>query len=166
MNAKKKRMETQPARGGVRKVIVTNRKARRDYEVLDTLEAGIALQGTEVKSVRAGQINMGDAYAAIEGGEAWLLQMHINPYDQANQFNHDPLRKRKLLLHKRQIQRLLGKVQEKGLTLVPLSVYLLDNRVKVELGVCRGKRTFDKREDVARRAAKREMERAVKERTR
>ena len=149
-----------------RKVIATHRKARRDYEILDTVEAGIVLKGTEVKSVRAGKLNLGDAYAVIENGEAWLVSMHINPYEQAGQFNHDPLRKRKLLLHKRQIDRLLSRVQEKGLTLVPLSVYILGNKVKIEIGVGRGKRMFDKRQAVAKRSAEREMERAVRARTR
>lgn len=149
-----------------RKVLVTHRKARRDYEILDTVEAGIVLQGTEVKSVRAGKLNLGDAYAVIENGEAWLVSLHISPYEQANQFNHEPLRKRKLLLHKRQIERLLSRVQERGLALVPLSVYLVANKVKVELGVGRGRKMFDKREAVAKRTAQREIDRAVKDRSR
>lgn len=149
-----------------RRVLVANRKARHDYEILETIEAGIALVGTEVKSLRDGRANLGDAYAQIEGGEAWLLQLHISPYVQGNQFNHEPLRKRKLLLHKNQIRRLLTKVQEKGLTLVPLALVLVKNKVKVDLAVARGKRQYDKREATQKRESEREMERAMRERDR
>lgn len=147
-----------------RRVLVANRKARHDYEILETLEAGLVLVGTEVKSLRAGKANLGDSYAVVEGGEAWLLQLHISPYDRGNQFNHEPLRRRKLLLHKSQIRKLLAKVQEKGLTLVPLALVLVGNRVKVDLAVARGRRQYDKREAKAKRESEREMERAVRER--
>ena len=146
--------------GSDRRVLIQNRKARHDYHVLETIEAGLVLVGTEVKSVRDGKVNMGDAYGTIEGGEAWLLQMHISPYPQGNQFNHEPLRKRKLLLHARQIRRLEAKVQEKGLTLIPLALVLVKNKVKVELGMCRGKRLYDKREATRERDLRREMDRA------
>lgn len=143
-----------------RRVLVQNRKARHDYHVLETIEAGLVLVGTEVKSIRDGKASMGDAYATIEGGEAWLVQMHISPYPQGNQFNHDPLRKRKLLLHARQIRKLQSKMQEKGLTLIPLALVLVKNKVKVELGLCRGKRLYDKREATKERDVRREMDRA------
>jgi len=149
-----------------RRVLVANRKARHDYEILETIEAGVALVGTEVKSLRDGRANLGDAYAQIEKGEAWLLQLHISPYAQGNQFNHDPLRRRKLLLHKNQIRRLLTKVQEKGLTLVPLALVLVKNRVKVDIAVARGKRQYDKREATQKRESQREIERAMRERER
>jgi len=147
-----------------RRVLVANRKARHDYEILETIEAGLVLVGTEVKSLRAGRANLGDAYGVVEEGEAWLMQLHINPYAEANQFNHDPLRKRKLLLHRAQIHRLRAKVQEKGLTLIPLALVLVKNRVKVDLGLARGRRQYDKREAKAKRETEREIERAVRER--
>ncbi len=143
-----------------RKILIANRKARHDYEILESWEAGLVLAGTEVKSLRAGRANLGDSYAVIEGGEAWLLQLHISPYEQANRFNHDPLRRRKLLLHKPQINRLKVKTQEKGLTLIPLALVLVRNKVKVDLGLGRGKKSYDKRETTAKREADREMERA------
>lgn len=149
-----------------RRILVANRKARHDYEILETIEAGVALVGTEVKSLRDGRANLGDAYAQIEGGEAWLVQLHISPYAQGNQFNHDPLRRRRLLLHKNQIRRLQTKVQEKGLTLVPLALVLVKNRVKVDIAVARGKRQYDKREATQKRESQREMERAMRERER
>lgn len=142
------------------KSIVVNRRARHDYFILDKIEAGIALRGTEVKSIRNGKVNLGDAYAQIEDGEAWLLQMHVSPYEQGNRFNHDPLRKRKLLLHRRQILKLKQATQEKGLTLIPLSLYFKGSHLKVELGLAKGKRHHDRREDVARRDAEREIQRA------
>jgi SsrA-binding protein len=148
------------ATDGDRRVLIQNRKARHDYHIIETIEAGLVLVGTEVKSVRDGKASMGDAYATIEGGEAWLVQMHISPYPQGNQFNHEPLRRRKLLLHGRQIRKLESKVQEKGLTLIPLSLVLVKNKVKVELGVCRGKRLYDKREATKERDVRREMDRA------
>src|SRR5512147_2199422 len=119
------------------KVVVVNRRARFDYFILDKVEAGIALRGTEVKSIRNGKVNLGDAYAQIENGEAWLLQMHVSPYEQGNRFNHDPLRRRKLLLHRRQILKLKQATQEKGLTLIPLSLYFKGSHLKVELGVAK-----------------------------
>jgi SsrA-binding protein len=149
-----------------RRVLLANRKARHEYEVLETIEAGIALVGSEVKSLRMGKANMGDAYAMIESDEAWLVSLHISPYTQAHQFNHDPLRKRKLLLHKAQIKRLRIKIQEKGLTLVPLALVLLKNHVKVELALARGRKLHDKREASERKDVKREVERAVRDRAR
>lgn len=148
------------AKGGERRVLVSNRKARHDYEILDTIEAGISLVGTEVKSIRDGKVNLGDAYATIENGELWLLNLHISPFPQAHQFNHDPLRRRRLLMHRRQIDRLEGRVLEKGFTLIPLAVTLVNGRVKIDIGVCRGKKLYDKRESTKERDAKREMDRA------
>jgi SsrA-binding protein len=142
------------------KTIVVNRRARHDYFILDKIEAGLALRGTEVKSIRNGKVNLGDAYAQIEDGEAWLLQMHVSPYEQGNRYNHDPLRKRKLLLHRRQILKLKQATQEKGLTLIPLSLYFKGSHLKVELGLAKGKHHHDRREDVARRDAEREIQRA------
>jgi SsrA-binding protein len=141
------------------KIIATNRKARHEYHILDTLEAGIALLGPEVKSLRAGRVSMTDAYAQLKGEEAFLLQMHISPYEQANRFNTEPKRTRKLLLHKKEIRRLLGKTEEKGLTLIPLRIYFRRGRVKVEIGLARGKKLFDKRQSLARKDAQREIER-------
>lgn len=149
-----------------RRVLLANRKARHEYEVLETIEAGIALVGSEVKSLRAGKANMGDAYAMIENAEAWLLSLHISPYTQAHQFNHDPMRRRKLLLHKAQINRLRTKIQEKGLTLVPLALVLVKNHVKVDLGLARGRKLHDKREASEKKDVKREVERALRDRER
>ncbi|MBM3286047.1 MAG: SsrA-binding protein SmpB [Candidatus Eisenbacteria bacterium] len=146
---------------GIQKV-VQNRRARHDYFILESIEAGIELRGTEVKSIRAGKVNLGDAYAQVIGDEAWLLQMHVSPYEQGNRFNHDPLRKRKLLLHRRQILRLRQHTQEKGLTLIPLSLYFKGRHLKIELGLAKGKRYHDRREDVARRDAQREIDRAMR----
>ncbi len=142
------------------KSVVVNRRARFDYFILDKVEAGIALRGTEVKSIRNGKVNLGDAYAQIEDGEAWLLQMHVSPYEQGNRNNHDPLRRRKLLMHRRQILKLKQATQEKGLTLIPLALYFKGSHLKVELGLAKGKRHHDRREDVARRDAEREIQRA------
>jgi len=147
-----------------RKVIADNRRARHDYFVEDRLEAGIALSGTEVKSVRAGNVNLKDSYGVVIDGEMFLRGMHISPYEKGNIFNKDPLRLRKLLLHKREINRLHGSVKLDGYTLIPLSVYLKGSLVKVDLGLCKGKHRHDKRDDAARRDAGREMERAMKER--
>ncbi len=147
-----------------RRVLIANRKARHDYEILETVEAGMSLVGTEVKSIRAGKANLGDSYGMIEDGEVWLVQLHISPYTQANVFNHEPLRKRKLLLHRAQIRRLRAKIQEKGLTLIPLALVLVKNHVKVELALARGKRLYDKREAKARQDADREIQRAIRER--
>ena len=148
------------------KIIVQNRKARRDYEILDTYEAGLELKGTEVKSLRQGKANLKDSYARVEGREAYLHNVHISEYLQGNRYNHDPERKRRLLLHKYELNRLRGRVEERGLTLVPLKLYFKRGKAKVELGLARGKHTYDKRHDIARRDAKREMERALRERTR
>ena len=145
-----------------RKFICQNRKARHDYHILDAIEAGIALTGTEVKSLRNGNAHLKDAYARIDNEEAFLFNLHISPYEEGGRFNHEPTRARKLLLHKSEIRKLFGRVQLKGLTLVPLSLYFSKGRVKVELGIARGKKSFDKRDDLAERDAKREMERAVR----
>ncbi len=142
------------------KIIAQNREARHEYFILETCEAGLALTGTEVKSLREGRGNLKDSYAEIRGNEAYLVHCHISPYDFGNRNNHDPLRQRKLLLHREEIRRLLGKVKEKGLTLIPLQLYF--NRqglVKVELALAKGKKLYDKREDIARRDARRRAER-------
>ena len=145
------------------KVFVTNRKAFHDYHILESIEAGIALTGTEIKSIRAGRVNLRDGYARVQGHEAWLYNVHISPYDQGNRYNHEPTRPRKLLLHRGEIGRLAGKSQEQGLTLVPLRIYERRGHAKVELAVVRGKRQYDKREAIAEREAKRDIDRAVKE---
>lgn len=147
--------------GGAITVVANNRKARHLYHILDTIEAGLVLIGTEVKSLRDGKANMGDAYAVIEGGEGWLVNLHISPYEKGNRFNHEPLRKRKLLLHRKDIRRLVGKTKEKGLTLVPLRLYFRDGWAKVELALAKGKKSHDKREDIAKRDAERDMARAM-----
>jgi SsrA-binding protein len=144
------------------KVIATNRQAYHDYHIEETIEAGIALTGTEVKSIREGRINLRDAYVRIEDGEAWLVNAHIAPYSHGNRENHEPTRPRKLLLHKREIGYLAGKSSMRGLTIVPLKVYLKNGRVKVELGLARGKRQYDKREAIAERDMRRELERELK----
>jgi SsrA-binding protein len=146
------------------KTIATNRKAYHDYEVVDTLEAGIVLTGTEIKSIREGRVNLRDGFAIIRGGEVWLLNVHIAPYAGGNRQNHEPRRERKLLLHRREINRLAGRVQEKGWTLVPLRLYLKDNKAKIELGLVRGKRQYDKRESIAQRDFEREIQREIKSR--
>lgn len=148
------------------KQITDNRKARYDYFVLETIEAGIELVGTEVKSLRAGNVNLKDAWCSIENGEMFIKGMHISPYDHGNIFNCDPIRERKLLLHKKEILKLFGQVKQEGLTLVPLSMYFKGSKVKVAIGLCRGKKLYDKREDMANKAAQREIERAVKSRNR
>jgi len=140
--------------------ILVNRRARHNYQILETFEAGIALRGTEVKSIRARKVSLAEAYAQVTDGEVLLLQMHVSPYEQGNRFNHDPLRPRKLLLHRRQIYRLKQQTQEKGLTLIPLALYFRGRHLKVEIGLARGKRTHDRRRDLAQRDAEREMERA------
>ena len=141
------------------RIAISNRKARHEYEVLDSFEAGIVLRGSEVKSLRLGNANLQDSYAYVKGAEVWLAGMHINPYEQANIFNHDPRRERKLLLHKKEIRKLVGKTSEKGLTLIPLKVYFKAGLAKVELGVCRGKRSYDKRAAIAKRETDRELRR-------
>lgn len=144
--------------------IADNRKARHDYFVLETYEAGIELVGTEVKSIRQGGANLKDAWIAIDSGEAIIKQMHISPYEKGNIFNKDPYRERRLLLHKREILKLFGLVKQSGLTLIPLSLYFKGSKVKVSVGVCKGKKLYDKRDDMANRAAQRDIERAIKER--
>ena len=145
------------------KPISRNRKAYHDYHIDETYEAGIVLKGTEVKSVRGAKVNLRDSYARVEGGELYLFNMHISPYDPGNRFNHDPRRTRKLLMHKAEIGRLAGKVQEKGYTLIPLKIYLKRGLVKVELGLARGKKLYDKRRAIAERDQRREVERDLKE---
>lgn len=146
------------------KQIAQNRKARHDYQILDSYETGIALVGTEVKSLRAGNINLKDSYVDVSGDELYLVGAYIAPYEQGNINNHEPERKRKLLMHKREILRLAATVTEKGLTLVPLRVYFKQGKVKVEIGLAKGKQTVDKRESIKERDAKREIERAMKNR--
>jgi SsrA-binding protein len=144
------------------KLICQNRKARFNYEILEKFEAGMVLLGSEVKSLREGGGNLADSYADVQNGELWLLNSHIAPYAAANQFNHEPTRRRKLLMNRREIDRLVGKIQEKGLTLVPLSLYFKKGRVKVELGLCRGKKAFDKRETKKKHETERELARVKK----
>ncbi|MDJ0792268.1 MAG: SsrA-binding protein SmpB [Acidimicrobiia bacterium] len=143
-----------------RKVVATNRKARFNYEIVDTYEAGMVLRGSEVKSLRAGQVQLKDAYADIRSGEVWLESAHISPYSFAEGGGHDPERPRKLLLHRREIDRLFGRIREEGLTLVPLQVYFAEGKAKVELGLAKGKRRHDKRRAIVERQQKREMARA------
>ena len=145
------------------KVISTNRKARHDFRIEETYEAGIVLTGTEVKSIRNARVNLKDSYAKVEGGELFLYNMHVSAYDPGNRYNHEPLRTRKLLMHKSEIGRLAGKVKEKGYALIPLKVYFREGLVKIELGLARGKKKYDKRRDIAERDQKREMEREFKE---
>lgn len=146
------------------KVAAQNRKAFHDYYVLERVEAGIELCGTEVKSIRAGTLNLKDSYCSVKDGELFVRSMHISPYEKGNIFNRDPLRPRRLLMHKREIMKLAARVAQDGLTLIPISVYFKDSRVKLELGLCQGKKLHDKRESEAIRGATREMERAIKER--
>ena len=148
------------------KTITDNRKARHEYFVEESFEAGIALCGTEVKSLRQSAANLKDAWCDIENGELFIRQMHISPYETGNIFNKDPMRTRKLLVHKREIHRLLGLIKQDGMTLIPLSLYFKGSNVKVQVGVCRGKKLYDKRADMAKRDAKREMDRAIKEKNR
>lgn len=144
------------------KKLAQNRQARHLYFIEETYETGIALTGTEVKSIRQGRANLKESYAEVRDGEVFLLGCHISPYAQGNIYNVDPLRKRKLLMHKREIHRLAGKIQEKGLTLVPLSLYLKDGRIKLELGLARGKKQYDKRASIAKRDADRRMQQAMR----
>lgn len=152
--------------GEQHKVVASNRKARHEYSIIDTFECGIRLQGTEVKSVRLGRVNFKDSFALIENGEVWLYNLHISPYEFGNRFNHEAERKRKLLMHKFEIRKLIGKVKEQGYTLVPLQIYFNRQWVKVELALAKGKKSYDKRDDIAKRDANRQMERAMKERDR
>lgn len=144
------------------KIIAQNKKARHDYHILETWEAGMVLQGTEVKSLRAGKVNLKDSYARVRNGEVFLHNCHISPYEKGTYANHDPERVRKLLLNRREIRKLKGSVEEKGLTLSALKIYFKDGRAKVEIGLARGKKLHDKRDDMAKRDAKREMERMTK----
>ncbi|MBC8545812.1 SsrA-binding protein SmpB [Clostridiaceae bacterium NSJ-31] len=148
------------------KTIAENRKARHDYFVIESFEAGIELFGTEVKSIRQGSVNLKDCWCDIKNGELFVIGMHISPYEKGNIFNRDPLRMRKLLMHKREIARLYGQVKQMQYTLIPLSLYFKGSRVKVQLGLCKGKKLYDKREDMARRDAKRDIDRAMKDRSR
>ena len=149
---------------GMGKQVAQNKKAYHDYFIEETYEAGIVLQGTEIKSIRASRLNLKDAHARIQNGEVYLYNMHISPYEQGNRYNHDPLRTRKLLLHKREISKLIGITKETGYTLVPLKVYLKNGFAKVLLGVGKGKKQYDKREDLKKKEAKRDIERAFRDR--
>ncbi len=162
--AKKKENTDKNSAGkeNARRVVADNRRARHEYHVLDSIECGIELFGTEVKSIRNGQANLKDSHARIEDGEVFLYNSHISPYDHGNRFNHEPTRKRRLLLNKKEIQKLKSKIQEKGLTLIPLKLYFKTNWVKVELGLCKGKKLYDKREDIAKRDTQRQLERVIK----
>lgn len=144
------------------KVVARNRRARHEYFILETYEAGIVLQGSEIKSVRAGQISLAEAYVRIDGKEAWLEDAHIAPYEQASIFNHEPRRPRKLLLHSKEIHKLWNTVRLKGVTIIPLTVYLKDGRAKVEIAVAKGKKLYDKRAEIAKRDTKREIERQLR----
>ncbi|HIE38911.1 MAG TPA: SsrA-binding protein SmpB [Anaerolineae bacterium] len=148
------------------KVVATNRKATHDYVIEDRYEAGLVLTGTEIKSIRAGRVSLRDGYVQPRSGELWLVNVHIAAYDPAGRHGHDPRRPRKLLLHRKEIDRLIGKVQERGYTIVPLRMYLKRGLAKVEIGLARGKRKYDKRETIARRDAEREIQREWKERRR
>ncbi len=158
------RKEGLPIRQTGTKQIAENRKARHDYFVLETYEAGIELIGTEVKSIRNGNVNLKDSWCTIEAGELFLRDMHVSPYEKGNVFNREPRRPRRLLMHKREILKLFGTLKTQGLTLIPLSLYFKDGRVKVQLGLCKGKKLYDKREDAAIRSANRDIDRAVKSR--
>ena len=149
-----------------KKIIAQNKKAYHDYFVDETYEAGIALFGTEVKSIRAGQVNLKDSYCVIDGGELFATGVHVSPYEKGNIFNREPLRDRKLLMHKREIMRLHGLISQKGFTLIPLSLYFSGSNVKMELGLCRGKKLYDKRDDAAKKQADRDIERYEKSRGR
>lgn len=148
---------------GEGKLIAQNRKARFEYTILDTVEAGIVLKGTEIKSIRAGRINLKDGYASIRNGEIFLYNVHIAPFEQGNQFNHDPVRTRKLLMKKKQIDRLFGEVKQNGVTLVPLKVYIKNGFAKVLIGLAKGKKQYDKRESIKQQDQKRQVQRALKD---
>ena len=161
-----RRKEVSPTEKKGIKIAAQNRKAHHDYFVEDRYEAGIELFGTEVKSIRAGTLNLKDSYCTVKGGELFVHSMHISPYEKGNIFNKDPVRTRRLLMHKREIRKLHDLIKQDGYTLVPLSVYFRDARVKVEVGLCKGKKNYDKREAAAKRDAKREIDRTMKERNR
>ncbi|MFX4301622.1 SsrA-binding protein SmpB [Alicyclobacillus tolerans] len=149
---------------GSDKVLAQNRKAYHDYFIEDTYEAGLVLTGSEIKSIRKGSVNLRDAYARVENGEVFIHHMHVAPYEQANRFNHDPMRTRKCLLHREEIRKLIGMVRERGYTLVPTKIYLRNGFAKVELGLARGKKSYDKRESLKQRDANREIQRALRDR--
>ncbi|GGE81400.1 SsrA-binding protein SmpB [Priestia taiwanensis] len=149
---------------GEGKVLAQNKKAHHDYFIEETYEAGMVLQGTEIKSLRAGRVNLQDSYAQVKNGELWLLGLHISPYEQGNRYNHDPLRSRKLLLHKKQILELMGYSKETGYAIIPLKIYLKNGFAKLLVGLGKGKKNYDKREDLKRKEAKREIERAFRDR--
>jgi len=144
------------------KVVATNRRASHEYFLLERIEAGIALQGSEIKSIRAGQISLAEAYVRVDGREAWLMEAHIAPYEQASHYNHEPRRPRKLLLHRSEIRKLWNEVRQKGVTIIPLRVYLKEGRAKVEIAVAKGKKLYDKRAAIAKRDVQRELERQVR----
>ena len=146
------------------KVIATNRKARHEYFLLDTYEAGLVLKGSEIKSIRAGQVSLAQAYVNVDGNEAWLVNAHIAPYNEASRNNHDPIRMRKLLLHRKEIRKLSDKVRQKGATIIPLRIYLKDGKAKIEIALAKGKRHYDKRAEIAKRDAQLEMDRRYKQR--
>lgn len=145
-------------------MVAQNKKAYHDYAIEETYEAGIVLQGTEIKSIRAGKVNLKDSYARIQNNEIYLFGMHVSPYEQGNRYNHDPLRTRKLLLHRKEISKLIGESKEVGYSIVPLKMYLKNGYAKVLIGLARGKKKYDKREDLKKKEAKREVERAFRER--
>ena len=147
---------------GTGKVLAQNKKANHDYFIEETIEAGMVLQGTEIKSIRSGKVQLKDSFVQIRNGQAWISNMHISPYEQGNRFNHDPLRVRKLLLHKKQISELLGRTKQEGYTIVPLKMYIKDGYAKLLIGVGKGKKNYDKRDDLKKKEAKREMERVFK----
>lgn len=149
---------------GEGKIIAQNKKAKHDYFIEETYEAGMVLQGTEIKAIRRGRVNLKDSYAQVRQGEMYVFNMHISPYEEGNRFNHEPLRERKLLLHKKQILKLLGTAKEKGVTLVPLKLYLKDGYAKLLIGIGRGKKNYDKRQTLKQQDAKRQIERALKSR--
>jgi SsrA-binding protein len=145
------------------KVIATNRKARHDFFLLETYEAGLALQGSEIKSIRAGQVSIKEAYVRTDGQEAWLVNAHIAPYDPASSQNHDPLRQKKLLLHKKEIEEIAAEVRNKGTTIIPTKIYLSNGRAKVEIAIAKGKRNYDKRQSIKERDSQREIDRALRD---
>jgi SsrA-binding protein len=149
---------------GIGKTVAQNKKAYHDYFIEETFETGIVLQGTEIKSIRAGKVNLKESYARIRDGEVFLYGMHVSPYEQGNRYNHDPLRERKLLMHRREISKLIGETKEIGYALVPLKIYLKNGYAKVLLGLAKGKKKYDKREDLKKKEAKRDIERAFRER--
>lgn len=158
-----KQSQASPAEKDTIKVVSDNRRARHEYEVLEVFQAGIELVGTEVKSMRQGRANLQDSFARVEQGQLWLYNCHVSPYDHGNRFNHDPVRRRKLLMHAREIRKLKSRMQEKGLTLIPLKIYFKRNWVKVDLALARGKHLYDKRESIAQKDSKRQLDRLVKQ---